>query len=325
MTLKPRQFLELAGAATFAPLFGESAFSQAYPNRPVRWLVGYPPGGATDIAARVIGHWLSEHLGQQFIIENRPGASGNVATQAVVNAPPDGYMLLLVNAGNAINETLYQNLKFNFVKDIAPVASVVRVPLVMEVNPSVPAKTVPEFIAYAKANPGKLNVASAGNGTPQHLAGELFKMMAGVNLTHVPYRGSAPALADLIAGQVQVAFDTTAASIGFVKAGKLRALAVTTSTRSAALPDVPALGDFVPGYEASGWYGVGAPKNTPREIVDKLNQNINAALGDAEVQARFTELGATVFKSSPAEFGAFIAADTEKWAKVIQFSGTKAD
>jgi len=228
-----------------------------------------------------------------------------------VNAPSDGYM--------------YQNLKFNFVKDIAPVASVVRVPLVMEVNPSVPAKTVPEFIAYAKANPGRLNMASAGNGTPQHLAGELFRMMAGVSLTHLPYRGSAPALADLIAGQVQVAFDTTAASIGFIKAGKLRALALTSSTRSAALPGVPALGDFVPGYEASGWYGVGAPKTIPREIVDKLNQNINAALGDAEVQARFTELGATVFKSSPAEFGAFIAADTEKWAKVIQFSGTKAD
>jgi tripartite-type tricarboxylate transporter receptor subunit TctC len=301
------------------------AWAQTYPTRPVRWIVGYPPAGATDIAARLIGQWLSDRLGQPFVIENRPGASGNIGTEAVVNAPPDGYTLLLVNAGNAINATLYEKLKYNLIRDIAPVAGIIRVPLVMQVNPSVPVKTVPEFIAYAKANPGKLNMASAGNGTPQHVSGELFKMMAGVNMTHVPYRGSAPALTDLLGGQVQVVFDTTLASIEYIRAGRLRPLAVTTATRLEALPEIPTVSDFLPGYEASGWYGVGAPKNTPTEIVDKLNKEINAALANPKMKAQLADLGGIVLALSPAEFGKLIADETEKWGRVIRAANIKPE
>jgi tripartite-type tricarboxylate transporter receptor subunit TctC len=325
MKLPRRQFLHLATGAAALPAVSRFAWAQAYPTRPVRWIVGYPPGGATDITARVIGQWLSERLGQPFVVENRPGASGNIATEGVVRAPADGYTLLLVNAGNTINETFYEKLNFVFLRDITAVASIVRVPLVMLVNPSVPIKTVPEFIAHAKSNPGKLNMASPGNGTPQHVSGELFKMMTGIKMTHVPYRGSAPALTDLIGGQVQVAFDTTTASIEYIKAGKLRALAVTTAMRSEALPDIPTVNDFVPGYEATGWYGVGAPKRTPAEIVEKLNKEINAALADPNVKARLDNLGATVVAGSPTEFAKFMAEETEKWAKVVKFAGIKPE
>jgi tripartite-type tricarboxylate transporter receptor subunit TctC len=322
MQLHRRGFLYLAAAL---PAFSRTATAQSYPTRPVRWIVGYPPAGATDIAARLIGQWLSDRLGQPFVIENRPGASGNIGTEAVVNAPPDGYTLLLVNAGNAINATLYEKLKFNLIRDIAPVAGIIRVPLVMQVNPLVPVKTVPEFIAYAKANPGKLNMASAGNGTPQHVSGELFKMMAGVNMTHVPYRGSAPALTDLLGGQVQVVFDTTLASIEYIRAGRLRPLAVTTATRLEALPEIPTVSDFLPGYEASGWYGVGAPKDTPTEIVDKLNKEINAALANPKIKAQLADLGGIVLALSPAEFGKLIADETEKWGKVIRAANIKPE
>jgi tripartite-type tricarboxylate transporter receptor subunit TctC len=325
MKLLRRQFLHLAAGAVALPAVSRIALAQTYPTRPVRWIVGYPPGGATDIAARLMGQWLSERLSQPFVIENRPGASGNIGTQAVVNAAPDGYTLLLVNAGNAINATLYDNLSFNFIRDIAPVASIVRVPLVMQINPSVPAKTVPEFINYAKANPGKLNMASSGNGTPQHVSGELFKMMAGINMTHVPYRGSAPALTDLLGGHVQVVFDTTLASIQYIRAGRLRPLAVTTATRLEALPDIPTVGDFLPGYEASGWYGVGAPKNTPVDIIEKLNKEINAGLADPKVKARLAELGGIVLAGSPADFGRLIAEETKKWGKVIQAANIKPE
>ena len=325
MKLLRRQFLHLAAGAVALPAVSRIAIAQTYPTRPVRWIVGYPPGGATDIAARLMGQWLSERLSQPFVIENRPGASGNIGTQAVVNAAPDGYTLLLVNAGNAINATLYDNLSFNFIRDIAPVASIVRVPLVMQINPSVPAKTVPEFINYAKANPGKLNMASSGNGTPQHVSGELFKMMAGINMTHVPYRGSAPALTDLLGGHVQVVFDTTLASIQYIRAGRLRPLAVTTATRLEALPDIPTVGDFLPGYEASGWYGVGAPKNTPVDIVEKLNKEINAGLADPKVKARLAELGGIVLAGSPADFGRLVAEETKKWGKVIQAANIKPE
>jgi tripartite-type tricarboxylate transporter receptor subunit TctC len=324
MKLPRRHFLHLAAGVAALSVASPIAWAQTYPTRPVRWIVGYPPGGATDITARLIGQWLSERLGQPFVIENRPGASGNVGTEAVVKAAPDGYTLLLVNAGNTINETFYEKLNFSFLRDITAVASIVRVPLVMLVNPSVPIKTVPDFIAYAKSNPGKLNMASPGNGTPHHVSGELFKMMADIKMTHVPYRGSAPALTDLIGGQVQVAFDTTTASIEYIRAGKLRALAVTTATRSESLPDIPTVGDFVPGYEAIGWYGVGAPKRTPPEIIGKLNNEINAALADPNVKARLGDLGATVVAGSPAEFAKFMAEETEKWAKVVKFSGAKA-
>ena len=325
MKLSRRRFLHLAAGATVLPAFSRIVRAQTYPTRPVRWIVGYPPAGATDIAARLIGQWLSDRLGQPFVIENRPGASGNIGTEAVVNAPPDGYTLLLVNAGNAINATLYEKLKYNLIRDIAPVAGIIRVPLVMQVNPSVPVKTVPEFIAYAKANPGKLNMASAGNGTPQHVSGELFKMMAGVNMTHVPYRGSAPALTDLLGGQVQVVFDTTLASIEYIRAGRLRPLAVTTATRLEALPEIPTVSDFLPGYEASGWYGVGAPKNTPTEIVDKLNKEINAALANPKMKAQLADLGGIVLALSPAEFGKLIADETEKWGKVIRAANIKPE
>ena len=290
----------------------------------MRIVVGFPPGGPTDIVARLIGQYLSERLGQQFVIENRPGAGGNIGTETVVRAQPDGYTLLLVNAANAISATLYDNLNFVFLRDIAPIAGVVRVPNVMEVNPSVPARTVPEFIAYAKANPGKINMAGV-NGTTLQLAGELFKMMAGVDMLHVPYKGAAPALTDLLGGQVQVLFDNLSSSIEHIRAGKLRALAVTTATRSKALPDIPSVGEFVPGYEASAWQGIGAPKGTPPEIIDKLNIAINAALVDPKLKTRLSDLGGEALAGSPADFGKLIADETEKWAKVVKFSGAKPD
>jgi tripartite-type tricarboxylate transporter receptor subunit TctC len=296
-----------------------------YPTKPVRWIVGYPAGGSTDILARLIGQWLSVRLGQQFIIENRPGAGNNLGTEQVVRAAPDGYTILLVNPANAINTTLYDKLSFNFIRDIAPVAGLIRVPNVMEVNPSVPAKTVPEFIAYAKANPGKVNLASSGNGTSIHMSGELFKMMTNLAMQHVPYRGSAPMLTDLLAGQVQVTFDNMPSSIEHIRGGRLRALAVTTAMRSEALPDVPIVADFVPGYEASAWFGVGAPKGTPTEIIELLNKEINAAVADPNVRARLVDMGGMMINGTPAEFGKIIAEETEKWAKVVKFSGAKAE
>ncbi len=296
-----------------------------YPTKPVRWIVGYPAGGSTDILARLIGQWLSARLGQQFIIENRPGAGNNLGTEQVVRAAPDGYTILLVNPANAINTTLYDKLSFNFVRDIAPVAGLIRVPNVMEVNPSVPVKTVPEFIAYAKANPGKINMASSGNGTSIHMSGELFKMMTSLAMQHVPYRGSAPMLTDLLAGQVQVTFDNMPSSIEHIRAGKLRALAVTTAMRSEALPDVPIVADFVPGYEASAWFGLGAPKGTPTEIIELLNKEVNAVVADANVRARLADMGGMMINGTPAEFGKIIAEETEKWAKVVKFSGAKAE
>jgi tripartite-type tricarboxylate transporter receptor subunit TctC len=291
----------------------------------VRILVGFAPGGGVDIMARLIGQWLSERLGQPFVIENRPVAGTNITTQVVVSAPPDGYTLLLVNAANAINATFYGNLNFNFLRDIAPVAGIMRVPSVMVVNPSVPAKTIPEFIAYAKANPGKINMASGGIGGPSHVSGELFNMMAGVSMVHVPYRGAGPALVDLLGGQVQVLFNSPPASIEYIKAGALRALAVTTATRAEALPDIPTVGEFVPGYEASQWYGVGVPKDTPTEIVDKLNKEINAGLADAKMNVRLADLGGTVLAGSPADFAKLIADETDKWGNVIRALNIKAD
>ena len=296
-----------------------------YPSRPVRFVVGFPAGAATDIVARLIAQSLSEQFGQQFIVDNRPGAGSNLAAEVVVRADPDGYTLLQVASPNAINATLYNNLNFNFIRDIAPVASIIRVPLVMEVNPSVPVKTIPEFIAYAKANPGKISYASAGIGSPQHVSAELFKMMTGINMVHVPYRGAAPALTDLIGGQVQVMIDTTPASMAHIRAGRLRPLAVTTTTRADVLPDIPTVGDFVPGYEATSWFGMGIPKNTPAEIIEKLNKEINAALVDPKIKARLVDLGGTVLPGSPADFGKLIADETEKWAKVVKFSGAKPD
>jgi tripartite-type tricarboxylate transporter receptor subunit TctC len=291
----------------------------------VRVIVPYPPGGNADITARVMGQWLSERLGQPFIIENRSGAGSSIGTDMVVKAPPDGYTLLLVTDSNAINAAFYDRLNYNFLRDIAPVASIVRVPSVMEVNPSFPAKTVPEFIAYAKANPGKINMASVGNGTGPHLAGELFKLMTGVNMVHVPYRGGAAAITNLLGGQVQVFFPGVPASIEYIRAGKLRALAVTTATRSLVLPDLPTVADFVPGYEASAVFGIGAPKNTPIELVKKLNNEINAALADTKIKARFADLGLTVLAASPADFGKLIAEDTEKWGKVIRAANIKLE
>jgi tripartite-type tricarboxylate transporter receptor subunit TctC len=301
------------------------AWAQAYPSRPVRIIVPFAPAGSTDIVARLMGQWLSERLGQQFVIENRPGGGGNIGTEAVVRASPDGYTLLLVGGGNAINATLYDKLNFNFIRDIAPVAGIERHPYVMVVNPSFPPKAVSEFIAYAKANPGKLTMASAGIGTPSHLFGELFKMMAGVDMVHVPYRSAGPALTDLLGGQVQVMFPTTVSSIEYIKTGRLRALAVTTATRSDALPDIPTVGEFVAGYEASAWLGIGAPKATPVEIVDKLNKEINAALADPKLKAKLADLGGTALAGSPADFGKLIADDTEKWGKVVRAANIKAD
>jgi tripartite-type tricarboxylate transporter receptor subunit TctC len=325
MKLPRREFLHLAAGAAALPAVSRIAWAQAYPSRPVRLIVGFAPGGTTDITARLIGQWLSERLGQQFLIENRTGAATNIATEAVVRAPADGYTLLLVTASNAINATLYDKLGFNFIRDIAPVAGIIRYPLVMQVNPSFPAKTVPEFISHAKSNPGKVSYGSGGIGTSIHVASELFKMMAGIDMIHVPYRGGAPAMTDLMGGQIQVVFNPVPESMEHIKAGKLRPLAVTGATRSEALPDVPTVGDFVPGFEASALQGIGAPKDTPAEIVEKLNKEINAGLADPKLKARFADLGATVFVVSPADFGKFVADETEKWAEVIKFAGAKAE
>jgi len=323
MKLLRRQFLHLAAGAVALPTVSRIALALDYPTRPVHVIVGYPPGSGPDIEARLIGQWLSERLGQPFIIENRPGAASNLATEAVVHAPADGYTLLLVASANASNATLYDKLSFNFIRDIAPVASIMRAPFVMQVNPSFPAKSVPEFVAYAKANPRKINMASSGNGTLPHVCGELFKMMTGIDMVHVPYRGGAPAMVDLISGQVQVGFSVVTETIEHIKSGKLRALAVTTAARSEVLPNVPTISEFVPGYEASAWVGIGAPSNTPTAIIEKLNADINAGLTDPKLKARFAELGATVFVGSPADFGRFIADETEKWAKVVKFAGIK--
>jgi len=315
MKLPRRQFLHLAAAAAALPAVSRIARAQTYPTRPVRLLVGWPPGGAADLFARLIGQPLSERLGQQFVIENRPGAGGNLAVEAVLKAAPDGYTLLMIGSNNAFNATLYDNLSFNFVRDIAPVASIYRGPGVLVVHPSFPAKSVPELIAYAKSNPGKVNMASGGVGSPQHVYGELFKMMTGVEMLHVPYRGGAPAMTDLLAGQVQVMFDTLSTSIEHIRAGKLRAVAVTSATRVDVLPGIPTVGDFVPGYEGTGWQGVGAPKSTPAVVIEKLNREINAVLADPNMKARIVDFGYTVFASSPVDFGTFIAAYTEKWPR----------
>jgi tripartite-type tricarboxylate transporter receptor subunit TctC len=320
-----RKFLRLAAGTAALPALPRVASALGYPTRPVRLLVGFAAGGPLDTSARLIGQWLSEHLGQPFVIENRPGAGSNLATEMVARAPPDGYTLLEASAANAWNAALYDNLSFNFIRDIALVAGVRRAAGVMEVNPSVPVRTVPEFIAYAKANPGKINMATGGAGSAPHLYGELFKMMAGVDLVTVNYRGSAPALPDLIAGQVQVMFDVVISSIGHIRAGKLRPLGVTTAARLAVLPDVPPIGDFLPGYEASSWDGIGAPANTPPEIIGILNKEVNAALADPTFKARLADLGAEPFVGSPAEFGKFIVDYTEKWGKVIQAAGIKAE
>jgi len=325
MKLERRKLLKFAGVVVATPMISQIALAQAYPTRPVRFIHGYVPGGSADITARLIGQWLSDRLGQPFIVESRPGAGSNIGTEAVVRANPDGYTILLVAPANAINATLYERLPYNFIQDIAPVAGLIRFPNVMEVNPSVPATTVPEFIAYAKANPGRINMASSGNGSTIHMSGELFKMMTGITMVHVPYRGAAPALTDMIGGQVQVMFDNVPSSIEYVRTGKLRALAVTTARRSEVLPDIPTLGDFVPGYESSAWYGVGVPRNTARDIIDRLSREINAGLGDPKLKAQFADLGATVIPGSPDDFGKLIAEETEKWGKVVKFSGAKAN
>jgi tripartite-type tricarboxylate transporter receptor subunit TctC len=325
MKLPRRKFLHLALGAAALPAVSSITRAQAYPVRPVRIIVPFAPAGSTDIVARLMGQWLSERLGQQFVIENRPGAGSNIGTEVVVNAPPDGYTLLLVGASSAINATLYDKLNFDFLRDITPVAGVISIPFIMAVNPSFPAKTVSEFIAYARANPGKVNMASGGNGTAGHLSGELFKLLAGLNMVHVPYRGEAPALTDMIAGHVQAMFGTMPASIEHVRAGKLRALAVTSAMRSELLPDLPTVGDFVPGYETSAWQGVSAPKNAPVEIIDRLNKEINAGLADPKIKARVADMGGTVLAGSPTNFGKLIADETEKWGKVVKFSGAKPD
>jgi tripartite-type tricarboxylate transporter receptor subunit TctC len=319
------QFLHLAAGAAALPARSRIAWAQTYPARPVRIIVGFAAGGATDIVARLMGQWLSERLGQAFVIENRPGAAGTIAVDSVVRSPPDGYTLLLSGSIDAYSESLYNNFKFNYIRDVAPVAGIIRVPGVMVVHPSFPVKSVPEFIAYAKANPGKINYASAGNGTLLHVCGELFKMMTSVDMVHVPYRGGAPALADLLGGQVQVMFDVMSESIEYIRAGKLRALAVTTAARSEALPDVPTVSDFLPGFEATTWFGVGVPKNTPVEIVEKLNREINAGLADPKLRARLADLSGTMLPGSTADFGKLIAEDAEKWGKVIKFAGIKPD
>jgi tripartite-type tricarboxylate transporter receptor subunit TctC len=325
MKLPRRRFLHLAAGAAALPAVSRIARAQAYPTRPVHLIIGYTPGGSADLSARLMGQWLSERLGQTIVVDSRPGGGTIIATEVVVHAPPDGYTLLLVAPANAINATLYDKLNHDFIRDIAPVAGINRFPNVMEVNPSVPVKTVPEFIAYARANPGKLNMASSGNGSTIHVSGELFKMMTGVNMIHVPYRGAAPALTDMLGGRVQVMFDNIPNSIEYIRAGKLRPLAVTGATRSALLPDVPTVADFLPGYEASAWYGVGAPKNTPAEIIARLNAEINASLTDPELKGRFAKVGAEAMPMTPSGFGKFIADETEKWGKVVKFAGIKAE
>ena len=320
-----RQFLHLASGAVALPALSRIASAQTYPTRPVRLVVGFAAGQAIDILARLIAQSLSERFGQQFIVENRPGGGGNIATEAVVRAPPDGYTLLAVGSNNMINATLYEKLNFDFIRDIALVASIYRVPQVMEVNPSFPAKTLPELIAYAKANPGKINFASAGNGSVAHVTAELFKMMAGVNMQHVPYRGAAPALTDLLGGQVHLMFDNMPSSIEHIRAGRLRPLAVTATARLEGLPDVPTVADFLPGFETSAWAGIGAPKNTPVEIIDQLNRETNAALADPKLKARVADLGGMVFPLSPAEYEKRVAEETEKWGKVVKFSGARPD
>jgi tripartite-type tricarboxylate transporter receptor subunit TctC len=316
-----RRFLQIVALGTFLPVVSRVARADTYPSRPVHIVVPFAPGITPDITARLIAQRLSGQLGQQFIVDNRPGAEGNIGTELVVKAPADGYTLLLVTLGNATNASLYNNLNFNFIRDIAPVASITRGPLVMEVLPSFPAKTVPEFIAYAKANPGKINMASGGIGSPQHVAGELFAMMTGINMVHVPYHGNP--LPDVLAGQVQVYFGPIPASIGYIQAGKLQALAVTSAARSPVLPDIPTVAEFVPGYEANSWYGIGAPKNMPTELIEKLNTEINAALADVAMKARLADLGAVPMPMTPAEFGKFIAKETEKWGKVIRTANIK--
>jgi tripartite-type tricarboxylate transporter receptor subunit TctC len=324
MTLPRRRFLQWTASVAAIPAVSRFACAQTYPLRPVHLIVPFPAGGGAEISARLVGQWLSERLGQPFVIDNRPGAGTNIGTEAVARAPSDGHTLLLVNAANAINATLYDKLSFNFIRDIAPVVGIIRLPNVLLVHPSLPVETTPAFIAYAKANPAKLSMGSGGIGSGSHLAGELFKMMAGIDMVHVPYRGVAPALTDLLGGQVQVMAASTAASIEYVRTGKLRALAVTGPTRSNALPDIPSIGEFLPGYEASGWFGIGAPGNAPGEIIERLNKEINAALDDPKIKARFVDLGGAVLGGSAADFGQLIADETEKWAKVIKFAGVKA-
>src|SRR5215475_8509570 len=320
---KPFRLFVVAVAAL--DLAGIAAPAQDYPTKPVKWVVAYPPGGTTDILARIIGQYLSEHMGQQFIIDNRPGAGNNIGTEVVVNSPPDGYTLLLVNPANGINATLYKKLPFNLLRDIAPVAGITRTPNVMEVTPTFPAKNVAEFIAYGKANPGRINMASSGNGTSVHLSGEMFMAMTGIKMTHVPYRGSAPALTDLIAGTVDVMFDNMPSSIEFIRSGKLRALAVTTERRNEALPDVPVVADTVPGYEASAWFGIGAPKGTPAAIVEKINKSVNDALADPKMKMRLADLGGIPMGGTPADFGKVMASETAKWQKAVKFSGASIE
>jgi len=325
MRLHRRKFLQLAACAAALPAAQRTAWAQAYPTQAVRIVVPVAAGGLNDVTARLIGQWLSEHLGQQFFIENRPGAGTNIGTEAVVRASPDGYTLLIAGSSAAINATLFEKLSFNFVRDTAPIASIVRVPQLMQVNPSLPVHSVPEFIAYAKANPGRIAMGSGGNGSPAHVIGEYFKLMTGTDLTHVPYRGAAPAVTDLLGGQIQVAFTEMATSLGHVRSGKLRALAVTTAARTEALPDVPTLGEFIPDFEASQWVGLVAPRDTPSAIIGKLNSEINAALGDARMKARFADLGGVVLPGSPADFGKLIRNETEKWAKVIRAANIRLD
>jgi len=325
MKLLRRKFLELAGGVVAAAAFPPFASADDYPARPVRIIAGFAAGGGVDITARLIGQWLADRLGQSFVVENRAGAGGNIGTEAVVNAAPDGYTLLLATVPNAVNASLYDKLNFNFIRGIAPVAGIVRVPMVILLHPSVPAKTVPEFISYAKANPGKINMASAGNGSAPHMAGELFKMMAGVDMVHVPYRGQGPALSDLLGGQVQVYFATAPGTTDYIATGKLRALAVTSASRAELLPELPTVADFVPGYETTQWYGIGAPANTPAEIIGKLNREINAAIADPGMKARLAAIGGEPLPGSPAEFGRLIAEETEKWAKVVRAAGIKAE
>ena len=323
MNLLRRTFLHLLAGVAALPAISRLACAQAYPSRPVRWIVGFTPAGGNDITARLIGQWLTDRLGQPFVIENRPGAGTNIAAEIVINSPPDGYTLFLTNFSNAVNAALYEKLSFDFMRDMAPVVGISRAPVILAVNPSVPAKTVPEFIAYAKANPGKLNMGSAGIGSAGHLAGELLQMMTGIKLVHVPYRGNAPALTDLIAGQVQLVFPSSASSMEHVRTGQVRGLAVTGSNRLDALPNLPTVADSVPGYEASSLYGIGAPRNTPAEVIDRLNKEVNAALADPKLKARLADLGGTPFGGSSAEFGKLMADETEKWGKVVKFAGIK--